>query len=260
MAELTIDVGSETALFLFSEAGSTEQYKIPTGEGFSLDDLNQQIADLESDYQLQDYRLALAFPGMVRDHSLVSCKHLPGLAGQNLQKLHTKGTLEVVCNDVQAAMHAVTSNKYACELLVMCSEGMGLALSIHGKVFTGANGLAGDLGNCWVMTESGEFTLEQMASGESIRQRRLRNPVELYRSGAYLGMGIAWAINLFNPQHLWLAGSTIANADYYKGCVANIREMVSPAMSGMCQISRVDDSETLVCRGLMAMLSDLNNA
>ncbi|MFQ6372232.1 ROK family protein [Shewanella sp. YIC-542] len=258
MADLTIDVGSESALFLFSHEGNTEQYKIPTGEAFSLEALNQQIAELERDYQLQEYRVALAFPGMVRDHSLVSCKHLPGLAGQNLQKLQCRGKLAVVSNDVQAAMHAVASPKYACELLVNCSEGMGLALAVNGQVFTGANGLAGDLGNCWVMTESGEFTLEQMASGESIRQRRLRNPVELYRSGAYLGMGIAWAINLFNPQHLWLAGTTIANADYYKGCVANIREMVSPAMSGLCQISRVDDSETLVCRGLLAMLSEMD--
>ncbi|WP_417760263.1 ROK family protein [Shewanella sp.] len=254
MAELTIEIGADTALLQFIDNGVTEQYKVPTGEGFSLADLNQFIADCESDYQLSDYQLALAVPGMVRHQSLFSCRHLPALMGLSPDKIHCKASRVLLSNDVQAALHAVASNKYRCEILVGCSAGMGMAVAFDGQVFIGAEGIAGDLGNCRVMTESGEFSLDQMASGESIRQRRFRNPVELYRSGAYLGMGIAWAVNLLNPQRIWLAGSTLNQADYYKGCVASIKEMAMPAALSHCQISRVDDSETIVCRGLHTML------
>ncbi|QSX34549.1 ROK family protein [Shewanella avicenniae] len=259
MAELTIEVGADTALLQYTDDGVTEQYKVPTGEGFSLADLNQHIADFESDYQLSDYRLAIAFPGIVRDNTLLSCKHLPSLMGVNPEKIQSGAKKLLLSNDVQAAMYAVASDKYRCEILVGCSAGMGLAVAFDGKVFTGATGIAGELGSCRVMSESGEFSLDQMASGESIRQRRFRNPVELYRSGAYLGMAIAWAANLLNPQRIWLAGSTLNQSDYYKGCVANLKEMAMPAALSHCQISRVDDSETIVCRGLQVMLQTLTD-
>ncbi|MBO2661468.1 ROK family protein [Shewanella algae] len=254
MSTLTIEVGTETALFQMRQGETTEQYKIPTGESFTIADLNRQLAELESDYGLANYRLALAFPGMVRDNQLISCRALPALVGLNPEKLSSRGELVAISNDIHAGLHAIASVKHQCELLVMCGTGIGMSLALNGRVFSGANGLAGELGACRVMTESGEFSLEQLASGESVRRRRLRNPVELYRAGAYLGMGIAWAVNLLNPQKLWLAGNMLANADYYKGCVSGVKDLAVPATVSQCQISRVDDMETLVCRGLQVML------
>lgn len=81
MSTLTIEVGTETALFQLRQGETTEQYKIPTGESFTIADLNRQLAELESDYGLANYRLALAFPGMVRDNQLISCRALPALVG-----------------------------------------------------------------------------------------------------------------------------------------------------------------------------------
>ena len=64
MQILTIDVGGTTALFELQLAGHTEQYKIPTGEGFKIEELNNQIAALERDYDLQaTKRLFCTSPG-----------------------------------------------------------------------------------------------------------------------------------------------------------------------------------------------------
>lgn len=41
MQSLTIDIGATTALFEIETQGRTEQYKIATGEHFTLADLNQ---------------------------------------------------------------------------------------------------------------------------------------------------------------------------------------------------------------------------
>ena len=84
MQVLTIDVGGTKALFKLQLAEHTEQYKIPTGEGFKIEELNNQIAALERDYDLQDYQLAIAVPGLVQNNRLVSCKSVPGLNGLSL--------------------------------------------------------------------------------------------------------------------------------------------------------------------------------
>ena len=255
MQTLTIDVGGSKALFELQLKGHTEQYKIPTGEGFKIEDLNNQIAALERDYDLQHYHLAIAVPGLVQQNRLVSCKSLPGLNGLSFDTLKTQGQLKFICNDIDAGMQATCDEKYACELLVMCGTGIGMSIAFNGKAYTGATGVAGELGHCRVMTESGEFTLEQLASGDSIRSRKISTADDVYRAGTYLGMGLAWAVNLFNPNRIWLAGGMMNSAPYYKGCLDSLRRMALSAPLAEMKINRVDDMETLVCRGLSVILA-----
>lgn len=255
MQTLTIDVGGTKALFELTLSDRIEQYKIPTGEHFSIEDLNQQIEALEQDYGLTQYHLAIGVPGLVREDRLVICKSLPGLTGLSFEKVRCKGELKCISNDIDAGMHAICHEQNDCELLVMSGTGIGMAIAIKGKLFTGASGFAGELGHCRVMTESGEFSLEQLASGESVRARKLQSNDDLYRAGNYLGMGLAWAVNLFNPNRIWLAGGMMNNAEYYKGCVTGLKDMALTAPIAQCKVQRVDDMETLVCRGLKVILA-----
>jgi len=254
MYTLTLDVGGTKALFELQGQGHTEQYKIPTGEGFNIRDLNEQIQAFEQDFNLSNYHLAIAVPGLVRDGTLVSCKTLPGLTGLNPADIQCKGQLAFIVNDVEAGIEAVCDARHDCELLLMSGTGIGMAIAFNGKVFRGTSGFAGELGHCRVMTESGEFSLEQLASGESVRARKLSQGEDLYRAGSYLGMGLAWAVNLFNPGRIWLAGGMMNSADYFKGCVNSLRDLALPAPMANCQVNRVDDMETLVCRGLLALM------
>jgi len=105
------------------------------------------------------------------------------------------------------------------------------------------------------MTESGEFSLEQLASGDSVRSRNITTQDDLYRAGSYLGMGLAWTVNLFNPNRIWLAGNMMNSAPYYKGCLESLKQMALSAPLAEMKINRVDDMETLVCRGLSVMLA-----
>ncbi|MCS6153062.1 ROK family protein [Shewanella baltica] len=255
MQILTIDVGGTTALFELQLAGHTEQYKIPTGEGFKIEELNNQIAALERDYDLQDYQLAIGVPGLVQNNRLVACKSLPGLNGLSFDTVKTQGELKFICNDMDAGMQATCDAKYACELLVMCGTGIGMSIAFNGQAFTGATGVAGELGHCRVMTESGEFSLEQLASGDSVRSRNITTQDDLYRAGSYLGMGLAWTVNLFNPNRIWLAGNMMNSAPYYKGCLESLKQMALSAPLAEMKINRVDDMETLVCRGLSVMIA-----
>ncbi|QLE84506.1 MULTISPECIES: ROK family protein [Shewanella] len=254
MQKITVDIGGTKALFQISFDGRTEQYKILTGEGFNATVLNQQLSELESDYGLTGYQLAIAVPGLVRDNTLLTSKSLPCLNGLTAEHLATEAANVIIYNDIDAGMQAVCDPKHTSELLVMAGTGIGMSIALNGKPFSGASGLAGELGHCRVMTESGEFSLEQLASGDSIRTRDLKTPAQLYRAGSYLGMGLAWAVNLFNPNRIWLAGGMMNNPDYYKGCINAINEMALPDPLSETQIGRVDDMETLVCRGLSVLL------
>ena len=255
MQTLTIDVGGSKALFELQLAGHTEQYKIPTGEGFKIEELNNQIAALERDYDLQDYQLAIAVPGLVQHHRLVACKSLPGLNGLSIDTVKTQGTLKIISNDIDAGMQALCDAKYACELLVMCGSGIGMSIAFNGQVFSGATGVAGELGHCRIMSESGEFRLEQLASGDSVRSRNITSQEDLYRAGSYLGMGLAWAVNLLNPNRIWLAGGMMNSTPYYKGCIDNLKRMALSAPLAEMKIHPVDDMETLVGRGLSVILA-----
>ncbi|GIU17815.1 hypothetical protein TUM4644_03520 [Shewanella colwelliana] len=254
MQSLTIDIGGTTALFEIVQQGRTEQYKIATGEHFTVDDLNQQIADLESDYGLSDYALGVAVPGLVKGNQLVSCKISPKLNGLSIDKIISRAAKVGIYNDIDAGMLAICDVKNDCELLLTSGMGIGMAIAIKGQLFTGAAGMAGELGHCRVMTEAGEYSVEQLASGESIRLRGLKTSQDLYRAGSYLGMGLAWAVNLFNPNRIWLAGQMINNPDYHKGCIDTLKQLALTAPMTEVKIARVDDMETLVCRGLQVLL------
>lgn len=255
MQSLTIDIGGSTALFEIEVQGRTEQYKIATGEHFTVKHLNQQIAELESDYGLKGYRLGIAVPGLVKNQTLVSCKVSPKLNGLSIDQLYSKASHLVIHNDIDAGMLAVCDVKNDCELLLMSGMGIGMSIAIKGQPFRGAAGMAGELGHCRVMSESGEYSLEQLASGESIRIRGLKSSQDLYRAGSYLGMGLAWTVNLFNPNRIWLAGQMMNNPDYYRGCLDSLKQLALTAPMSDVNVARVDDMETLVCRGLKVLLA-----
>lgn len=255
MQTITVDIGGTTALFEMHLDGRVEQYKIATGEGFNVGSLNQQLRELESDYGFSEYGLAIALPGLVQDNRLLSSKSLPSLNGLSQLDLQSRAKQILISNDIDAGIQAICEPKHQCELLIMSGSGIGMSIAMKGKPFTGASGVAGELGHCRIMTESGEFSLEQLASGGSVRTRGLKSPKDLFRAGSYLGMGIAWSVNLFNPNRIWLAGGMMNSDDYYKGCISALNDMALTAPLSQAKVSRVHDMETLVCRGLKTLLS-----
>ena len=255
MQTLTIDISGSKALFEIETQGRVEQYKIAITDGFNINNLNTQIAELEQDYGLEDYGLGIAVPGLVQAQQLVSCQSLPGLKGLSVDDLFTKAKRIIIGNDSDAGLQALMDSKQDCELLVMCDMGIGMSIAVNGIPFTGASGMAGELGHCRMMTESGEFSLEQLASGASIKRRNLTRSEDIARAGSYIGQSLAWVVNLFNPSHIYLAGSLMDNPHYYQACIASIKEMALPIPASKVKINRVDDRETMVCRGLKVMLN-----
>ena len=255
MQTLTINISGSKALFEIETQGRVEQYKIAITDGFNINNLNTHIAELEQDYALDSYGLGIAVPGLVQAQQLVSCQSLQGLKGLSADDLFTKAKQVIIANDSDAGLQALMDTKQDCELLVMCDMGIGMSIAVNGIPFTGASGMAGELGHCRMMTESGEFSLEQLASGAAIKRRNWTRNEDIARAGSYIGQSLAWVVNLFNPSHIYLAGSLMDNPHYYQACVAAIKEMALPIPMAKVKVNRVDDRETMVCRGLKVMLN-----
>src|SRR5260370_22200927 len=198
--------------------------------------------------------LGIGLPGRV-DRSpglVISPANLPGFRNVPLNRIltHATGIRSYLHHDAHLAAlgeHRRGAGRGASELIyVTVSTGIGAGLLIHGELYAGAHGSAGEIGHIVVQRDGPLCTcgnrgcVEVLASGTGIaraaREQGARTPGSalhgleapsaedvvqaaragdqlalsiLDNAGAYLGIAIGTLVNLFNPQLIVLGGSVI---------------------------------------------------
>jgi predicted NBD/HSP70 family sugar kinase len=174
-------------------------------------------------------------------------------------------------------------------IYVAVGAGTGAALFLHGELYTGAGGFAGEFGHITV-EENGPLCscgnrgcVEALVSASAlIRQARAsvtqglavqlwqlcqgdpaRISVELIvqaaaasdrfclnllrQAGAYLGIGVAGLVNLFNPQRIIIGGGlALAAGSYLLPAVEEVvrhRALAQPAAQVSILLSRLDETD-----------------
>lgn len=177
----------------------------------------------------------LGFPGLVDfDRGVArSSVMLDGWREVPLARLvqEATGLPCAVDNDVNTAALAeiaVRGGVAGALLFVAVGTGIGGALALNGKLWRGASGVAGEIGNttidvggalCWCGRRG---CLNTLASGSAVERRLGAAPgsldaelrrrgreveEELARAAAHLGAGLANAMNLVNPSLIVLGGA-----------------------------------------------------
>jgi glucokinase len=201
--------------------------------------------------------VGIAIPGLVNRQAdrVVASRDIPGIVRENLHAEFQEATglrfeLE---NDANAAAYGefkIGAGRGSRDLFyITIGEGIGGAIILDGKLWTGASGLAGEVGHITIDTEGAECEcgntgcLETVASAPNIvrraNERLYRDSTSslsrlamnknftaddlareakegddfslmmIERTGKYIGTGVASVINLLNIERIVLGGGVM---------------------------------------------------
>ena len=215
--------------------------------------LRQNAEDIEA--------VGIAIPGLVNRQTdrVVASKDLPGIVRENLHAefMEATGLRFELENDANAAAYGefkIGAGRGSRDLFyITIGEGIGGAIILDGKLWTGASGLAGEVGHITIDTEGDECEcgntgcLETVASAPNIVRRaneRLNRDATsslsrlamnknftaddlareakegddfslmmIERTGKYIGTGVASVINLLNIERIVLGGGVMQAGD-----------------------------------------------
>ena len=224
----------------------------------SHDHLIEQVAGLAQELGSSEISaVGIAIPGLVNRHTdrVVHSRYLPTTVREDLHAefMRATGLRVEIENDANAAAYGeykVGAGRGSRDIFyMMIGEGIGGAIILDGKLWTGVSGLAGEVGHITIDTEGLECVcgntgcLETVASAPSIvrraKERLLRDSTSslsrlglnkeftaddvahqanegddfalmmIERTGRYIGTGVASVINLLNIERIVLGGGVM---------------------------------------------------
>jgi glucokinase len=229
-----------------------------------LDGLVGQVAQLVGELREHERNIAavgIAIPGLVNRQTdrVVASRDLPGIVRENLhaELMESTGLRFELENDANAAAYGefkIGAGRGSRDLFyITIGEGIGGAIILDGKLWTGASGFAGEVGHITIDTEGSECEcgntgcLETIASAPNIVRRaneRLNRDstsslsrlamnknftaddmareakegddfslMMIERTGKYIGTGVASIINLLNIERIVLGGGVMQAGD-----------------------------------------------
>jgi glucokinase-like ROK family protein len=259
-----VHVGVTTTTVVLADALGAEFHRVqmPTGRGRAERVLARIAAAItaardETGVSSRDLAVGVCVPGLT-DHSTGVCRLAPNLGWRDVPVRDLlQATLDApvyVHNSAQAAAVAESVEGVARGaedvVLLYLGSGVGSGFMSGGRLFSGASGLAGEVGHCPVEGSVEPCTcgrvgcLEAVASGiaiardatRAIEQGRRTSLVAgdgltvavisaaaddgdalalelMTNAGRHLGFGAAWLLNLINPEVLVLAGGMASAGD-----------------------------------------------
>ncbi|HEX3282571.1 MAG TPA: ROK family protein [Pyrinomonadaceae bacterium] len=218
-----------------------------------VSDLSQTASDIAA--------VGIAIPGLVNRQTdrVLASRDLPGIVRDDLhaELMKATGLRFELENDANAAAYGefkIGAGRGSRDLFyITIGQGIGGAIILDGKLWTGASGLAGEVGHITIDTEGAECEcgntgcLETVASAPNIVRRaneRLNRDntsslsrlamnkdftaddmareakegddfslMMIERTGKYIGTGVASVINLLNIERIVLGGGVMQAGD-----------------------------------------------
>lgn len=216
-------------------------------------DLRQNAGEIQA--------VGIAIPGLVNRQSdrVIASRDLPGIVSETLhgELMEATGLRFELENDANAAAYGefkIGAGRGGRDLFyITIGEGIGGAIILDGKLWTGASGFAGEVGHITIDTEGSECEcgntgcLETVASAPNIvrraNERLFRDSTSslsrlamnknftaddmareakegddfslmmIERTGKYIGTGVASVINLLNIERIVLGGGVMQAGD-----------------------------------------------
>ena len=181
MKILGIDIGGTNIKFALQDNGKIiDSGKIPSQGKLGGKKVLENIYSICDKYDF-DY-LGVSTPGLVgfKGEIVYMMDNIPNYTGTPLkQLLEKKYKVKVaVLNDIYAAACSEISSKNKDFYFIALGTGIGGALVADGKIFTGANLFAGQIGS--LMSLDGKTTLDYTASVQGLVSLSKDSPIQLF--------------------------------------------------------------------------------
>jgi len=272
MYTLGIDIGgTKTRLGIVQYENVLEVIEIPTpqlsgGPFFQI--LKKEAEKLKNFDKIKAVGVGVA--GTISNNTLIAAPNLPHLVGAPLKNLATLafGHSARIINDVQAAAlyewHLFQKPKSLWAVFI--GTGIGTGLIIDGKLWSGSNGSAGEIG---YFMEKGE-KIEDFISAKYIQEKTgldlkdLKEKVEAkdkeiinfwHSYGKKLGWALSYGLLLTNPEYLIFGGSVAwAGFKYFKSGLEEIwaEELPAFALPKHLALSRGGENSVLLGASLLS--------
>jgi len=257
--------GTKLLTFVHSHRG-IEEKTIPSGPLFTKVDLVRHwIAAVDALPEPPRYA-GVAVAGLVRDQVVVQCDAMPGLNGLSASDLEWRGVKPILMNDADAALVGQLARHPGEEnvAMVMIGTNIGMSYMMNGLICTGTQGMAGEFGKVPIEFEDNIYPLDQIAGGAAIARRAGCKPSEVSAALArgderatqavvdaatHVGYGLAWLINLMNPEKLYLGGGVIDYSGFMERAVDVAQKHSLKKLFELCKISRVEKRSSIVAEG-----------
>jgi glucokinase len=257
---LGVDVGGSKALAVVLDDDRSVHLtrRRATGRATDPDRLVRLVETLLAETSAAGYTctaVGLGFPGLV-DHARGMVRSSVMLDGWRdvplAERLHSvTGIPCVLDNDVNVAalaeLEARGTPPPRCMVMVAVGTGIGGAICLDGELFRGASGVSGEIGNTTIDPSAGvcwcgrRGCLNVLASGSVIEELtpRLGRHGAVTNAARALGVGIANAVQLLNPDLVVLGGGVLEIGDSF---LAQVRETLArevfPEALAACRVER----------------------
>lgn len=246
---------------------------VPTGTGATKAYIKEEIDMFIADLPFEVEGLGIALPGLVKgDDYLISSDVLPSL-DDLYSNYFTDGKYIVkFINDVNAATLTEAANNKKADTVAVLMVGTGIALGVYseGKLFTGANGFAGEVGYAYIPHKDKLERFDNLSSGRLILKKANVSPEELTNkinegckqsikivkeAGYYFGLLIGLVIQFYNPEVIVVGGSTIKYPYYLDEALKVVPNATLKDSYNAATIKQTEDMKNIVAK--WALLYDI---
>lgn len=244
-AALGIDIGGTNVRFALLDSKMNLKHPVliraaSLGTGDLVDNLLDVVDEYAAEHNVNLVGTGVGIPGIVRqDGTVLSCPNIGGLEGVRLGDLITArlGVPTFVGKDTNFLLYGeyqeLKQAGYGNVLGFYIGTGFGAAFIIDGQLLLGSRGFAGELGHIPLIGKDGlcgcgnRGCLEVYGAGRALTEyaRRENQDVAEFFSSAqngkavkefiqYVAVGVATAVNIFDPQCIVLGGGVLAMVDF----------------------------------------------
>ena len=227
-----IDVGCTNIKMVAVLNNKPHHKTVPSRDNLSRKELIQIICNFYKSFQTNFSVLGIAFSGYTFDSLTVAHSTLPCLKGLSVTDFqHLKCDNIFLINDSNAtALSGLTEYPNSKVLIgITNGTGIGCGIAINGSLFSGSNGLAGEIYGNTIYTANGDITkIGRICSGSKILKTLSSNPDTVKQASINLGNLLVSIIHLYNPDTLYFSGGGFLFDDYLNLSIAYAKENVYP--------------------------------
>lgn len=233
-----IDVGC-TNIKMTAIVDNVPIYKsIPSGDDFTREQLVNAISDFYLSFDNKFSGLGIAFSGCTTDGQSVcktTLKCLNNLCVDDFSHLQCPKVRFL--NDANASALAGLLEYPDSQVLVSITNGTGIGcgIAINGNLFTGSNGLAGEIyGNPIILPDGNFSKVGKFCSGSKIL-KKITNPDSEFRkeeiikeASPYMGCVLVSLIHSYNPDVIYFSGGGFNYPGYLEQTLDFVYEHTYP--------------------------------
>lgn len=229
-----IDVGCTNIKMVAILNGIVHKRIIPSGDNLSRSSLIQVITNFYQSFHFNFDGLGIAFSGNTIDgqticHTTLSC--LEGLTAKDFYHL-TDNVLLVNDSNATALAGLLEYPDVKVLLGVTNGTGIGLGITINGKLFTGGSGLAGEIyGNPILNFSTDPTKVGRICSGSKILKMMNGTSADadtIATASNYMGSVLVSLIHVLNPNVIYFSGGGFKFTSYLDYTIKFVQKYTYP--------------------------------